>query len=227
MKKLLLCFILVLTLCVCLGSTAMVVKAEEPSTNEITTIIDGEQKEEITNAVLEAIKPYISEYDNEYVKYFTEKVLPALIGAVVTLILGVCMLAPYIKKVKENNQLKGILHELQKVNADKEATATAEQTARDNFLSAFKGETDKLSLDMNLFSKIATNEKENTALLEQIKNFLLVIGAENSEAVSTLSMTASEQVVKDDEKKIVQLENVIRQLSGENAEELIKKAEQI
>lgn len=227
MKKLLLCFILVLTLCVSLGSTAMVVKAEEPTTNEITTIIDGEQKEEITNAVLEAIKPYISEYDNEYVKYFTEKVLPALIGAVVTLILGVCMLAPYIKKVKENNQLKGILHELQKVNADKEATATAEQTARDNFLSAFKGETDKLSLDMNLFSKIATNEKENTALLEQIKNFLLVIGAENSEAVSTLSMTASEQVVKDDEKKIVQLENVIRQLSGENAEELIKKAEQI
>ena len=226
MKKVVLCLLFALVLCLGISNTIIIANAEEPS-DTIQTIIDSEQKEEITNAVLDAIKPYLQEYDNEYVKYFNEKILPSLIGVVVSLILGVCLFAPYIKKVKENNQLKGILYEMKKQSEEKAENENAETLARQEFLDSFKNETGKIALDMNLFSKIATWEKENKALLEQIKNFLLVIGAENSDAVSTLGMTASEKVVEQDAIKIENLENLVRTLSGENADDLIKKAEQV
>lgn len=182
----------------------------------------------------DALQNYLSTYENENVKYFSERILPIIIACAFLLFAGVVCLIPSIKKNKRYTQAIAYIKTLEKQLNDKaeeikaiKDNAEAVKQAQNEFLSNFAKETSKLALDMNLFSKISASEKENKALLESIKNGMIYICKDDAEAIKIFTQTASEKVVEEDEKKIVNLENEIRKLSSDNAEEIIKNAEQV
>lgn len=225
--------------------TASAEEITEPPVQEETTQ-DGLTEEEIDKIIAElenkagskeltdALQNYLSTYENENVKYFSERILPIIIACAFLLGAGVICLIPSIKKNKRYAQAVAYIKTLEKQLNDKaeeikaiKDNAEAVKQAQNEFLSNFAKETSKLALDMNLFSKISAEEKENKALLESIKNGMLYICKDDEEAVKLFTQTASEKVVEEDEKKIVNLENVIREMSGDKAEEIIKNAEQV
>lgn len=218
MKKIVLALLLVLSLTFFCGTTIFA------SAETVTT--DSE--------VLSDMQDYLNKYENEEIAFFNQKILPLLIGVGTTILGYIVSILPNIKKNKKYNQMAGYVSaikdenaDLKKQLADLQYNKELEKQATQNFLDKFHKETEKVTLDMNLFSKIAGLEEENQAQLEKIVSCLLYIVADEPNAVKTLTATASQKVVEKDEKIIENLKNALRKLSGETAEDIIKTAEQV
>lgn len=207
---------------------------EDNTDTKIDELIAKLENKVGSTELTDALQDYLSTYENENIKYFSEKILPIVIACAFLMVGGLVLIVPNVKKSKKYNQavayiknLENLLNEkTEEIKAIKDNAELVKQ-AQNEFLNEFAKETAKLSLDMNLFSKISASEKENKALLESIKNGMIYICKDDAEAIKIFTQTASEKVVEEDEKKIVNLENEIRKLSSDNAEEIIKNAEQV
>lgn len=222
MKKVLIFILAMMTAVLFLGSSVMVASAEESTTTEvenedITEILEKlADSEELTKALQE----YLSKYENAEMVYFNEKILPVLIAVGVLMLGGIAMIFPSIKKNKQYNQLLGLYNQSKEMLSN----SNLEKQAREDFLLSFGEEVKKIALDTNLYKNIISRAKENKALLEQMRSVLLLVCANEPDAVALLTKTASETVVEEDEIIIENLKAEIRRLSGENAEEIIDKA---
>lgn len=218
MKKIFLGLLLVLSLTLFCGTTISA-SAE--------TVNDEKQ-------VIKEVKEYLDKYENEETAFFNQKILPILISAGITGLGYMVINLPNIKKNKKYNQMAGYVSALKDENAslkekikELEYNKEVETKATQDFLDKFHKETEKVSLDMNLFSKIAGLEEENQAQLEKIVSCLLYVVADDPNAVKTLTATASQKVVEKDEKIIENLKNALRKISGDTAEDIIKTAEKV
>lgn len=226
MKKVLIFILAMMTAVLFLGSSVMVASAEESTTTEvenedITEILEKlADSEELTKALQE----YLSKYENAEMVYFNEKILPVLIAVGVLMLGGIALIFPSIKKNKQYNQLLGLYNQSQAQLKEMQANSNLEKQAREDFLLSFGEEVKKIALDTNLYKNIISRAKENKALLEQMRSVLLLVCANEPDAVALLTKTASETVVEEDEIIIENLKAEIRRLSGENAEEIIDKA---
>lgn len=184
----------------------------------------AENTDELTDKITERIKAYLSESD-----YFTKNILPLVISAGSTLLLGAGMLLPYLKKNAKYKQLLGLYKGLQaKTDELTKAIQDSDPKKLQEVLSEALGPQftkmiESLKLDKKTYSEFKAQLDTLSAQLTALINGATNAWRGSESAVACLSASPTQSAVEKQAAEAKALEDYIRETKGDEADQIISE----
>ena len=241
MKKFFVLSLMLVLICAISFGTITVTHAEEVSeppvaTETIETPTEELTSEELKEKLAEAIAKIneLTSGDN----FFKEKVLPFLIGGGIEIILGILLfLRPYLKKSSLVKKLEGYIQALQqeKDNLNTLLTSSDPQAIKKAVEALFGEKIDYLMIQYDkkykyMLKDVVDMKTSVETLYAQFKLFVeaaRLAWASKPEVAALLAESPTKSTLDATMQENLRLKAYIRENKGEEADEIIKKLEEV
>lgn len=203
------------------NNLVMVEEVQEPIEEELT-------EDTIAEKVAELVVKVNGLADSDF---FAQKVLPFIISVGGALLTGLVILIPYIKKRTQFKVIQTAYSKLadETENLKKLLSSTDVGEIKDVIKSLFESElkelTNALKKDGSFYNETIALQKIIMTKLDNLTNGALNAWQSSKEAVKCLTNTAEMSTLASYEKVNSALKDYIKEIKGEEAEEIIKQLE--
>lgn len=229
MKRLnkILIIVAVLTIICCFFVSTMTITAFAEEPNETTEQTqEVEEDKTLTDKVAELVVKVNGLADNDF---FAQKVLPFIISVGGALLTGLAVLIPYLKKRTQFKVIQTAYSKLVEETEDlkKLLSSTDVGEIKDVIKSLFDNElkelTNSIKKDGSFYNEAIAIEKTIMAKLDNLTNGALNAWQSSKEAVKCLTNNAEMTALASYEKINGALKDYIKEIKGEEADEIIKQ----
>lgn len=234
LNKILCLIVILLFACVCFGATTIAL-AEEPieevAIEEVQEPTE-EQEEPTENKIAEKVAELVVKVNGlAESDFFTQKVLPFIISVGGALLAGLVVLLPYLRKRTQFKVIQTAYSKLaeETENLKKLLSSTDVGEIKEIIKSLFESELQELAnalkKDGAFYNETIAIQKTIMAKLDNLTNGALNAWQSSKEAVKCLTNNAEMSTLASYEKVNSALKGYIKEIKGEEAEEIIKQLE--